>query len=160
MRVNRSTKKAQARQVLAVKIKTDAGPQTFDTEEGIFSEVSTHLSKRFRLAFTAPCMSGELFDDISFLGNTDCAQQILEGTYVYLIGVDPATKFLMEEAGISYRKMSRKEISNYVSAEDFQHYWQTANERISSSTRLLAMIQSCLHFMLQSYQPVHARECR
>ena len=46
---------------------------------------------------------------------------------------EPATKLLFEEAAIIYSKMSQEQIATYVTAEDFQYYWQRANERISSS---------------------------
>lgn len=78
-------------------------------------------------------MTGKLFDDIGFIGDTKSAQQILDGTYVFPLGIDPATQFLLEEAGFTYRKMLNKEVATYVTTEDFQDYWQTANERISSS---------------------------
>ena len=78
-------------------------------------------------------MKGNLFDDIGFIGDTTCAQQILNGTYVSPPDTDTATKFLLEEAGITYRKMPHKEMATYVTTEDFRDYWQTANERTSSS---------------------------
>ena len=62
----------------SVRVITDNGVETHETEEGIFGEVSKNLSKRFRLAFTAPCYSGELFDDIGFIGDTAAANAILE----------------------------------------------------------------------------------
>ena len=86
----------------SVRVITENGVETHETEEGIFGEVSKNLSQRFRLAFTAPCYSGELFDDIGFIGDTAAAKAILEGTYVYPPGTDPATKLLLEEAAITY----------------------------------------------------------
>ena len=138
-RVNRTTKEPRGGQVLSVRVQVGDATERHDTEDGIFGAVSNHLAERFRLAFSAPCMSGQLFDDIGFIGDTECAQQILEGTYVFPPGTDPATQFLLEEAGITYQKMSKEEVAMYVSTEDFQDYWQTANERISSSA-------SGLHF--------------
>ena len=85
------------------------------------------------MAFTAPSCSGKLFDDIGFLGDTQAVKEILEGTYVFEQDVDPATKLLFEEAAITYAAMSNEEVATYVTVEDFQHYWQKANERISSS---------------------------
>ena len=95
--------------------------------------MSKNLSEHFRLAFTAKCYEGKLFDDIGFLGDTDCARQILEGTYTYPPDTDPATRLLLEEATITFAKLSQEEVSTYVTIDDFQHYWQRVNERISSS---------------------------
>ena len=70
---------------------------------------------------------------MGFVGDTEAARAILEGTYVYPPGIDPATKLLLEEAAKTYTKMPADEIATYVTVEDFQYYWQRANERISSS---------------------------
>ncbi len=67
------------------------------------------------------------------------AQQILEGTYVYPPDLNPATRLLFEEAAHTYATLSPTEIATYVTAEDFQHFWQTARERTGSS-------YSSLHF--------------
>ena len=73
------------------------------------------------------------FDDIGFCGDTEAVEQILLGTYDFPPDTDPATRLLCEEADITYAKMSQEELATYVTVEDFQHYWQRANERISSS---------------------------
>jgi len=132
-RVNYTTRQQQGGQVFSVQVEHDDGPILVDDEKGVFLNVSEHLSERFRKAFTAPSLSGPLFDDIGFLGDTEQVQQILEGTYVFPEGTDPATRLLLEEAAITYSKMSKEDIATYVTAEDFQYYWQRANERISSS---------------------------
>ena len=93
-----------------------------NTKEGIFEHVSKHLSDRFRLAFTAKCYSGKLFDDIGFLGNTEAARSILVGTCNYPPDLDPATRLLFEEAAITYTKMPKEELATYVTVENFQYY--------------------------------------
>ena len=66
-------------------------------EDEVFGQVSKNLAERFRLLFTAPyCKPGELFDDIGFHGDSEAAQQILDGTYVFLPNTDPATRLLFE----------------------------------------------------------------
>ena len=67
-------------------------------------------------------MNGKLFDDIGFIGDTTCAQQILDSTYVFPPDTDPATKFFLEEAGFTYWKMLKAEVATYVTTKDFQHY--------------------------------------
>ena len=70
---------------------------------------------------------------MGFVGDTEVARAILEGTYVYPPDPDPATKLLLEEAAMTYAKMPAEEIATYVTVEDFQYYWQRSNERVSSS---------------------------
>ncbi len=36
-----------------------------------------HLSECFCLAYSAPCYQGQLFDDLGFMGDTECSKQIL-----------------------------------------------------------------------------------
>ena len=130
-----TTKPRQGGAVLSVRVKSTTGgeDETFESETGIFESVKTHLSDRFRLAFSAPSCSGQLFDDIGYIGDTETTQQILEGTYVFPADLDPATKLLLEEAAITYASMSKEDVANYVSVADFQLYWQRADERVASS---------------------------
>ena len=58
---------------------------------------------------------------------------VLNRCAVYPLDTDPATKLLLEEAAQTYAKMSDEQIATFVTVEDFQYYWQRANERISSS---------------------------
>ena len=50
-----------------MRVENGDNTEEVETEEGIFSHVSKHLSERFRLAFTAKCYSGKFFDDIGFI---------------------------------------------------------------------------------------------
>lgn len=137
-RINRTQGKSQGRSVVSVKVPapTEEDPDAYteyNTAEGIFSATSDNLADRFRLAFTAPCYSGKLFDDIGYLGDTEASRQILEGTYEFDPDEDPGTRLLLEEAAITFSQMSGEEIATYVTVDDFQHYWQRVNERTSSS---------------------------
>ena len=133
-RIKYSTGKPPMGSVVSVKVNLgDGGTEEFNTKEGCFMAIEKNLSQRFRLAFTAPSCSGPLFDDIGFCGDTVAVQQILEGTYAFPPNTDPATRLLLEEAAVTYSKMSMDEVATYVTAEDYQFYWQRANERISSS---------------------------
>ena len=92
------------------------------TKEGVFLKVKKNLSECFRLAFTAPLCSGALFNHIGFLGDTEAVQQILEGTYGFPAGTDPATKLMFDEAVITYSKLSQEEVVTYITVDDFQYY--------------------------------------
>ena len=72
------------------------------------------MRERFCLAFTAPCYNGPLFEAVLM---------ILEVTYIFPPGNNPATQLFLEEATITYFKLSVEEIATYVTADDFQYYW-------------------------------------
>ena len=60
--------------------------EEFQTKDDIFHNASKHPSERFRVAFSALCYSGKLFDDVGFLCDTMLAM---------------ASKILMEKVGTS-----------------------------------------------------------
>jgi len=132
-RIKNSTSRSRGRQVTSVRVRTDEGESKYETEDEVYLHTSEHLENRFRLALSAPCSSGKLFDDVGFLGDTDAAQQILEGTYVFPPDTEKFTKLLLEETARTYAEMSTEEVNTHVTVEDYQYYWQRANERISSS---------------------------
>ena len=96
--MNGSTRKPRGGAAVLVKVSLGGGVQEFETEDGLFTEVSKHLSEHFRLAFTTPRYPGKLFNDIGSIaiGDTLAAQQILVRTYIYPPYTDPATKFIFE----------------------------------------------------------------
>ena len=108
---------------MRVKTNVDGRDDEYDTKDRIFTAVSKNLSKRFRLALSAPACSGPLFDDIGYIGNTATALTILEGHYTFPPGTDPATRLLLEEATILYASMNGQEVNTYVTADDYQYYW-------------------------------------
>jgi hypothetical protein len=123
--------------------------ETYDTEDKVVGQTSNHLSKRFRLAYSAPCYRGKLFDDLGFTGDTECSQQILEGTYDLPPDTDIWTKKILQEAHYTFSCMSSAEILTIITTEDFQDFWKRVDERMSSSfsgvtspiTRLLQQIR-------------------
>ncbi len=88
----------------------------------MFEHTSDHLSQRFRLAHSALCYRGQLFDDLGFTGGTDCAKMILEGTYDYPPDTDKWTKKILQEAHITFSQLSGIEIETMITTEDFQNY--------------------------------------
>ena len=122
-RVNRSVGKPRCRQVLLVKVPgEDGGTEDFATKSGVYTVVKQNLSGRVCLASTTPSCSEYLFDDIGFWDNTESVQQILEGTYIFPEGTDPATHLLLEDAAATYANLSNEEVVTYVMSEDFQYY--------------------------------------
>ncbi len=108
--------------------------ETYNTEDNIVGQTSDHLSKHFCLpAYSAPCYHGKLFDDLGFTGDTECAQQILEGTYDFPPDTNIWTKKILQEAHYTFSCMSGAEISTIITTEDFQDFWRRVDERMSSS---------------------------
>ncbi len=97
------------------------------------THTSDHLSERFRLAYSALCYCGQLFDNLGFMGDTECSQRILEGTYDYPPDTDIWTKKILQEAQHTFARMSGMEIATTISTADFQQYWTRVDERTSSS---------------------------
>ena len=56
------------------------------------------LSDCFETAHHAPFSLGKFLNDIGFLGATPVVKQILEGTYVYPLGMDKHICLLLETA--------------------------------------------------------------
>ncbi len=81
-----------------VRVQTGPVIETYDTEDKVVGKTSDHLSMCFRLAYSAPCYRGKLFDDLGFTGDTECTQQILEGTYDVPPDTDIWTKKILQEA--------------------------------------------------------------
>ena len=135
---------------MAVKTPTaSGGVDKFKTKEGIFHAVSATLAEWFQAALIAPCHQGTFFEDVGHLGDGPVAQQILEGTYKYPPDLDPVTRLLLEEATITYAKLSPTEVATYMTVEDFQRFWQTARERTGSSYSGLHFG----HYIVASFYP-------
>ena len=91
------------------------------------------LSERFVTSQHAPLSSGQLLDDIGYLGATPAVKEILEGTYAYPPEMNHHTRLLLEEAACLFAKTAGDMISIFVTTKDFQDWWLTANENIWSS---------------------------
>ncbi len=85
--------------------------------------------------------------DFGFLANTDFADQVLQGSYVYPKNMDTHTKLLLPEAQNIFHGLLEEEVVDFISTTDFQSYWQHANEDIQSSG------SGCQfgHYMVASY---------
>lgn len=66
-----------------------------------------------------PCHHGTFFEDIEHLADGPVAQQILEGSYLYPLDLDPATRLLFEEATVTYVTLSLAVIETYITVYDF-----------------------------------------
>ena len=83
-RINHTTRPPIGGAPITLRVQAGTTVNTYSTEHEMFEHNSDHLYQRFRLAHSAPCYRGQLFDDLGFMGDTECAQMILEGKYNYL----------------------------------------------------------------------------
>jgi hypothetical protein len=67
------------------------------------------------------------------MGDTECSQQILEGTYENPPDTNIWTKKILHEAHHTFSRMSGAKIATTISTTDFQQYWKRVDERTSSS---------------------------
>jgi hypothetical protein len=133
----------------------------------MFEHTTDHLSQRFRLAHSAPCYQGQLFDDLGFMGYTKCytkcAQKILEGMYDYPPDTDEWTKKILQEAHLTFsQKMSKIEIATMITMEDFQNYWQQVDERTLSSFSGVTFSHykaAAFHYMLSTMHVSYLTAC-
>ena len=105
----------------------------YDSQPGVEANAPILLKDRFKLARDAPICSGQLFDDVGYLGDTKATRDILMGSYVFPPDTDPYTKLLCEEAHKIFISRSAAEIATRVSTDDFQYFWLHADEFIQSS---------------------------
>jgi hypothetical protein len=69
--------------LIQIQVQSGQTTNTYSMEQEVFNQTAEHLSKRFRLAYSVPCYKVQLFDNLDFMGDTECSQQILDGTYEY-----------------------------------------------------------------------------
>jgi hypothetical protein len=112
---------------------TPIGVELYNTEESVFQQATAHLSLRFRLAYTAPCYSSQLLNDIGHLRDTQCTQEILNGTYTFPPDTDRWTRMILEEAHHTYTILTNEKSATTITVRNFQTYWWKVNEKTSSS---------------------------
>jgi hypothetical protein len=109
-----------------------------------------------------PWYHGQLFDDLVFMGDTDCTHQIIEGTHVYPPDINIWMKKILQEAHYTFSQMSGAEIATTITTEKFQYFWQQVDERTSSSFRGITFLHhkaAALHPMLAAIHAAYLVVC-
>ncbi len=110
-----------------------AGDTLYATREGVESQGVAAIEMRYKVARGAPILQdAHLHGDFGFLANTDPADQVLQGSYVYPKNMDTHTNFLLQEAQNILHRLTKEEVVDFVSTTDIQSYWRHANEDIQS----------------------------
>ena len=95
------------------------GTFEYDTKEEVFENTAAHLSNPFWLAYSAQVFLSEIMNDIGYLGDTQHARDILEGTYTYPPDTNQWMVKILKEAHMSYQRLSNESIDTTVSIFDF-----------------------------------------
>jgi hypothetical protein len=96
------------------------------------------------------------------MGDTKCAQKILEGTYDYPPDTDEWTKMILQEAQFTFSQMSGTEIATMITTEDFQNYWQRVDKRTLSSFSSITFSHykvAPFHYMLLAMYAAYLTAC-
>ncbi len=111
-----------------------AGDTLYATSKDVESQGVAAIETRYKVVQGAPILQdARLHGNFGFLANTDLADQVLQGSYVYPKNMDTHTKLLLQEAQHIFCRLSEEEVVDFVSTTEFQSYWQHANEDIQSS---------------------------
>jgi hypothetical protein len=87
---------------------TQTSVELYDTEETMVGNASDHLSIQFYLAYLAPLYSSKILQEIGHLGDTECAQEFLNGTYTYPDDTKKWTQKIMEESHHTFQLLAHK----------------------------------------------------
>jgi hypothetical protein len=75
-----------------------AGDTLYVMREGVESQEAATIETRYKEARGAPILQEAWLDgDFGFLANTDLADQVLQGSYVYPKNMHTYTKLLLQE---------------------------------------------------------------
>ncbi len=132
--INYSTRPPRGGNPLAIQVKTPTSLTTYDTEESVFDNAAEHLSLQFWLAYSTPCYSSQLLNDIGHLGNTQWARDILEGTYTFPPDTDKWTAKILEEAHRTFALLADKTI-DFIGSKLARQYLHPSVVFISGITR-------------------------
>jgi hypothetical protein len=161
-RINYTTRPPRGGNPLTVLVQVLPVVNQYDTKQEVVDHTSDHLSEHFHLAYSALCYQGQLFDDLGFMGDTECSKQILKGTYDYPPDTNVCTKKILWEAHYNFSHISCAKITTTISTTDFQKYWIKVDKRMSSSFSGVTFLHykaAASHSMLLVMHTVYLSAC-
>ena len=88
---------------------------------------------RFQLAMEAPITSSMLIEQLGYLGDSEIAQQLVEGRYDIPDELDDATALILQENGRVGIQLTNGEVTIEITPEEFQYFWKCIQEGTASS---------------------------
>jgi hypothetical protein len=103
------------------------------TDQPIMEQrIMENNSRRFRLTESTPPMQEPLVSQLGYLGNTEAASQILNGTFVCPPELETETQLFISALRVTSLAMMANKVSTSVTKEDFKSYSKHTRERISN----------------------------
>ena len=102
-------------------MRPEEGTALYEKRSKVEAQASMELTGRFKLTRDAPMCSGQLLDNVGYLGNTEATLKILKGTFKFVEDMEPHTKLSLEEASQRLREKSTEEIAMMVSKDDYSY---------------------------------------
>jgi hypothetical protein len=91
-----------------------AGDTLYATREGVESQGVAAIELRYKVTRGAPILQDAwLHGNFGFLANTDLADQVLQGSYVYPQNMDTHTKLLLQEAQHIFHRLLKEEAVDF-----------------------------------------------
>ena len=85
------------------------------------------------LAMEAPITSSMLIEQLGYLGDSEIAQQLVEGRYDIPNELDDATALILQEIGRVGIQLTNGEVTIKITPEEFQYFWKRIREGTASS---------------------------
>jgi hypothetical protein len=161
-RINYTTQTPQGGNPLTGCFQVGAVVNQYDTKQEVVDHTLDHLSKCSRVVYSVPNYQGQLFDDLGFMGDTECSKQILEGTHEYPPNTNVWTNKILQEAHYPFSRMSGAKIATTISTVDFKQYWIKVDKWTSSSFSGVTFLHyraAASHSMLLVMHAVYLSAC-
>ncbi len=100
-----------------------AGDIPYATREGVESQGVAAIETLYKVAQEAPILQdAQLHGNFRFLANTNSADQVLQGSYIYPKNMDTHNKLLLQESRHIFHTLSKEEVVDFILATDFQSF--------------------------------------
>jgi len=116
-----------------IKVEENGEMIWYEDQGSVKWKIMENNERCFCLTESTPPMTAPLVNDLGYLGNTEGASHILQGTYACPPGVDQHTKDFLLALQVTEPIHPEEQIEPSVLKEDFQAYWKKARERTLSS---------------------------
>jgi hypothetical protein len=103
---------------------------TKESQQDVEAAIMANNEARFRLTEDTPLMQPAFVHDLGYLGCTEAASRILQGTYECPDGTDDYTRLFVTD--MQRRRAPGHRMNCTISKEDYKGYWKQARERTSS----------------------------
>ena len=133
-RINGAVRQRRGAAITKVVVKKNGVDITVTDPTELEPAIMANNHKRFHLTDDTPLMGdSEMNKELGFLGATQAAEQILNGTYIFPPGTDAHTIGLLKQLGAAANSIRANSCQATISAEDFIRYWNGRKEKTSSS---------------------------